>query len=66
MKPILTYAKMSIKRMLRDKTALFFVFLFPVIFLMVFGLIFKTTVVELSRLQYLIALIQHLPKTLLR
>lgn len=41
MKPILTYAKMSIKRMLRDKTALFFVFLFPVIFLMVFGLIFK-------------------------
>lgn len=41
MRPILIYAKMSIKRMFRDKTALFFVFLFPVIFLMVFGLIFR-------------------------
>jgi ABC-2 type transport system permease protein len=38
---IFTYAKMSTKRMLRDKTAIFFVFLFPVIFLVVFGLIFK-------------------------
>ena len=41
MNATLTYAKMSIRRMLRDKTALFFVFLFPVIFLIVFGFIFK-------------------------
>lgn len=38
---ILTYAKLSTKRMFRDRTAMFFVFLFPIIFLVVFGLIFR-------------------------
>ncbi len=38
--PIKTFAKISIKRAFRDKTAIFFIFLFPLIFLFVFGGIF--------------------------
>jgi ABC-2 type transport system permease protein len=34
---ILTFAKISTKRYFRDKTALFFTVLFPLIFLFVFG-----------------------------
>ncbi len=41
MKAILTLAAMYTRRTLRDKTALFFIFLFPVIFLLVFGFIFR-------------------------
>ena len=37
---ILTFAKIETKRSLRDKTALFFTFVFPLIFLFVFGGIF--------------------------
>ncbi len=38
--PVTTFAKISIRRVFRDKTALFFTFLFPLIFLFVFGGIF--------------------------
>lgn len=38
--PVWTFAKIAIKRSFRDKTALFFIFLFPLIFLFVFGGIF--------------------------
>lgn len=37
---VLTFAAIDIKRSFRDKTAVFFVFLFPLIFLFVFGGIF--------------------------
>src|SRR5690606_11236626 len=35
--PIITYVPIDIKRLFRDKVAIFFVFLFPLIFLFVFG-----------------------------
>ncbi|MDQ3065502.1 MAG: ABC transporter permease [bacterium] len=38
--PITTFAKIDIKRLFRDKTAIFWVFFFPLIFLIIFGLIF--------------------------
>jgi ABC-2 type transport system permease protein len=38
--PVTTFAKMSIRRSFRDKTAVFFIFLFPLIFLFIFGGIF--------------------------
>lgn len=38
--PITTFAKIDIKRMFRDKVAIFFVFIFPLIFLFVFGGLF--------------------------
>lgn len=38
--PVLVFAKIAIRRAFRDKTALFFIFLFPLIFLFVFGFIF--------------------------
>lgn len=38
--PILTFTRIDIKRLFRDKVAIFFVFLFPLIFLFVFGGIF--------------------------
>lgn len=38
--PIWTFARIDIKRSFRDKIALFFIFLFPLIFLFVFGGIF--------------------------
>lgn len=38
--PVIIFAKIAIKRAFRDKTALFFIFLFPLIFLFVFGGIF--------------------------
>ncbi len=38
--PVFIFAKIAIRRALRDKTAIFFVFLFPLIFLFVFGGIF--------------------------
>lgn len=39
--PVLTFARIDIKRLFRDKVAIFFVFLFPLIFLIVFGSIFN-------------------------
>lgn len=38
--PVTTFARISTKRAFRDKTAIFFIFLFPLIFLFVFGSIF--------------------------
>ncbi len=38
--PVWTFAKIDIRRAFRDKVALFFIFLFPLIFLFVFGGIF--------------------------
>jgi ABC-2 type transport system permease protein len=38
--PVRVFAKISIKRAFRDKTSIFFTFLFPLIFLFVFGGIF--------------------------
>lgn len=38
--PVIIFGKISIKRAFRDKTAVFFIFLFPLIFLFIFGGIF--------------------------
>ncbi|HSX23503.1 MAG TPA: ABC transporter permease [Candidatus Saccharimonadales bacterium] len=38
--PVIVFAKIAIRRAFRDKTAIFFIFLFPLIFLFVFGGIF--------------------------
>jgi ABC-2 type transport system permease protein len=38
--PVITFGKISIRRAFRDKTAVFFIFLFPLIFLFIFGGIF--------------------------
>lgn len=40
--PITTFARIDIKRLFRDKVAIFFVFVFPLIFLMIFGSIFNS------------------------
>lgn len=39
--PITTYARIDVKRLFRDKVAIFFVFVFPLIFLIIFGSIFR-------------------------
>jgi len=41
--PVVIFAKIAIRRAFRDKVALFFIFLFPLIFLFVFGGIFGKT-----------------------
>ena len=41
--PIQVFAKISIRRSFRDKTAIFFIFAFPLIFLFIFGGIFGKT-----------------------
>lgn len=38
--PVTTFVPIDIKRLFRDKVAIFFVFVFPLIFLMIFGSIF--------------------------
>ena len=39
--PITTFVKIDVKRLFRDKVAIFFVFLFPLIFLLIFGSVFN-------------------------
>ncbi len=39
--PVRTFVPMDIKRLFRDKVAIFFVFVFPLIFLLIFGSIFS-------------------------
>jgi ABC-2 type transport system permease protein len=39
--PVTTFAKIDIKRLFRDKLAIFFVFIFPLMFLVIFGFIFR-------------------------
>lgn len=41
MLPITTFVRIDVKRLFRDKVAIFFVFLFPLIFLLIFGSIFS-------------------------
>lgn len=48
--PVIVFAKIAIRRAFRDKTAIFFIFLFPLIFLFVFGGIFNKTTLFLSKL----------------
>ena len=38
--PILTFVRIDVKRLFRDKMAMFFTFVFPLLFLFVFGGIF--------------------------
>lgn len=38
--PVITFARIDIKRLFRDKVAIFFVFIFPLVFLVIFGNIF--------------------------
>ncbi len=40
--PITTFAKIDIKRLFRDKVAIFWVFFFPLLFLIIFGSIFSS------------------------
>jgi ABC-2 type transport system permease protein len=53
--PIFTFAKIGVKRALRDRLALFFIFLFPLIFLFVFGGIFGKS----SSVSFRVALINQ-------
>src|SRR5690554_1099951 len=39
--PVTTFARIDIKRLFRDKVAIFFTFVFPLIFLLIFGTIFS-------------------------
>lgn len=39
--PIVTFVKIDVRRLFRDKVAIFFVFVFPLIFLTIFGSIFN-------------------------
>jgi ABC-2 type transport system permease protein len=39
--PITTYVPIDVRRLFRDKVAIFFVFVFPLIFLLIFGFIFR-------------------------
>jgi len=39
--PVVTFARIDIKRLFRDKLAIFFVFIFPLVFLFIFGSIFR-------------------------
>lgn len=39
--PITTFVRIDVKRLFRDKVAIFFVFVFPLIFLIIFGSIFN-------------------------
>lgn len=41
LRPVFTFAKIDIKRLFRDKVGIFFVFIFPLIFLIIFGSIFR-------------------------
>lgn len=39
--PVITFAKIDVRRLFRDKVGIFFVFIFPLIFLVIFGSIFR-------------------------
>lgn len=39
--PVITFARIDVKRLFRDKVAIFFVFVFPLIFLLIFGSVFS-------------------------
>lgn len=39
--PVITFVRIDLKRLFRDKVAIFFIFVFPLIFLIIFGSIFS-------------------------
>jgi ABC-2 type transport system permease protein len=53
--PVRVFTKVSVRRAFRDKTAIFFIFLFPLIFLFVFGGIFSKS----NNVSFSIALINN-------
>lgn len=53
--PIITFAKIDIRRLFRDKVAIFFTFIFPLIFLFVFGGLFSNN----SSMSFNVAVINH-------
>lgn len=53
--PVFTFARIDIKRLFRDKVGIFFVFLFPLIFLVIFGSIFNSD----SEVSFRVALINQ-------
>ncbi len=53
--PVITFARIDVKRLFRDKVAIFFVFLFPLIFLTIFGSIFGSE----SNVSFRIALLSE-------
>lgn len=53
--PVITFAKIGIRRAFRDKTAIFFIFLFPLIFLFIFGGIFSKN----SGVTFKVAVVDH-------
>lgn len=53
--PVLTFARIDIKRLFRDKMAIFFTFVFPLLFLFVFGGIFGRS----SSVSFNVALLNH-------
>lgn len=53
--PVIVFAKIDIRRLFRDKLAIFFTFLFPLIFLFVFGGIFGRS----NDVSFNVALINH-------
>ncbi|MEO8784757.1 MAG: ABC transporter permease, partial [Candidatus Saccharimonadales bacterium] len=57
--PVRVFGKIAIKRAFRDKTALFFIFAFPLIFLFVFGGIFGKS----SDVSFKVALINQSDNT---
>lgn len=53
--PVITFARIDIKRLFRDKVAIFFVFVFPLIFLAIFGSIFSGD----NTVSFKVAIINH-------
>jgi ABC-2 type transport system permease protein len=57
--PVITFAKIGIRRAFRDKTAIFFIFLFPLIFLFIFGGIFSKS----NGVTFKVAVVDHAQTT---
>lgn len=53
--PIATFVRIDVKRLFRDKVAIFFVFVFPLIFLIIFGSIFRND----SAPSFRVAILNH-------
>ncbi len=53
--PILTFVRIDVKRLFRDKVAIFFTFAFPLIFLLIFGTIFRGD----NEVSFRVALLNH-------
>ncbi len=53
--PVFVFAKIDVRRLFRDKVAIFFVFFFPLIFLIIFGSIFNND----SNVSFRVAVLQQ-------